>query len=312
MKIPLALSLILLIHASLCARTFTSKEGKALEAEFVSTTETHVTVRREADGRRFTIPIASLSDDDQVWIASQGKEADGGGAVALPDSVASVVEARGTLLFEDDFNREDSDESDDLGTSWTTNSQSRAQGAKQNDLVEGELVMTISPKADHAISTVHNTAEPYGDAVVSLRMKLEEGDQLKLAYNDKEEKSVWAGHINGVIMTPERLTLSDEREGRFRLDLRNGKETPEGKAALEEALKSTDKTFPLDLEAGEWHEVVTWHDGDTLKVYIDGDEVGTHTSPGFGHGTKRQFVFAVAKHAVVDDLKIWKLAPEAE
>ncbi len=301
---------VLLLASPLPARTWKSTDGNSVEAEFVSASATHVTIKRNADGRRFTLPFEKLSQDDRDWIASQSEGGDSEGP-ALPDDVVELVKS-GKLLFEDDFNREDPDDAEELGENWTTNSASRAQGEKQNDLVEGELVMTISPKADHAISTVHNTAEPYGDAVVYLRMKLEEGGQLKLAYNDKMDKLVWAGHINGVIMSPGKLVLSDEREGRFNLKYRDGKDTPEGKAILADVLKNTDKSFPLELKDDEWHEVVTLHKGDTLTVWIDGDEVGSHSSPGFGHATKRQFVFAVAKKAIVDDLKIWKLSADSE
>ncbi|MEM7600547.1 MAG: hypothetical protein AAF357_03925 [Verrucomicrobiota bacterium] len=303
-------SLLLLTRPySSFARTWESSSGSQVEADFVSATDTHVTIRRAADGKRFTMALNQLSQEDQEWVANQaaGEPATGS---ELPAEVAELIDSRGTLLFEDDFNREDSAETDDLGPAWTTNSKSRAMGDKQNDLVDGELVMTLSPRADHAISTVHDTTEPYADAVVSLRMKLDEGDQLKLAYNDKQDKSVWAGHINGVTMNHTKLTLVDERESVFKLTLRDKKETPEGKAAMDEALASASKSFDLDLDVGEWIEVVTVHTGETLTVYLDGDEVGTHTSPGFGHETKRQFVFAVPKHAVVDDLKIWKLAAE--
>lgn len=310
MKTSLTVLFALSFVSVAMARTWTSTDGNRVDAGFISATETHVTIQRDADRKRFTLPIDKLSAEDQAWIISN-RNAETAPEMEIPSALARLIEARGTILFEDNFDREDAEETDDLGEAWSTNSQSRAMGDKQNDLVDGELVMTISPRADHAISTVHSTAEPYQDAVVYLRMKLDEGDQLKLAYNDKEDKSVWAGHINGATMTTDKLTLVDERESVFKLSLRDNKETPEGKAAMDEALKSASATFPLDLKAGEWHEVVTVHDGGTLTVYIDGREVGAHTSPGFGHETKRQFVFAVARHAVVDDLKIWKLTSVA-
>ena len=78
-------------------------------------------------------------------------------------------------------------------------------GDKQNDLVDGTLVMTISPRADHAISTNFMPKETYGDCVLFVRMKLEEGGQLKLAYNDKAQVgAVAAGpHIRGIQFHPE-------------------------------------------------------------------------------------------------------------
>ena len=66
----------------------------------------------------------------------------------------------------------------------TTNSDSRAMGDKQR------LVMALGDddftRADHAISTNFMPKETYVTAC-SLPMKLEEGGQLKLAYNDKAD-----------------------------------------------------------------------------------------------------------------------------
>jgi hypothetical protein len=124
-----------------------------------------------------------------------------------------MVEERGKVLFEDNFDREDADDTDDLGPDWSTNSKSRAQGDKQNDLV-GEVLATA------------------------------------------------------------------------------------------------DKKVPIELKTGEWLNVVTLHQGDSVTFYIDGEEIGSHTPPGFAHETKKQFVFAVPKRAQVDDLKIWKLEPK--
>lgn len=312
MKLVSVLLAVTLLSTSFSsARTWTSADGNQIEAEFIEATETHVTIRRTSDGRRFTLELTRLSEADQSWVSEKLSGADESG-VELPSHLAELVASSGSILFEDNFDREDPDDSESLGGSWATNSASRAQGEKQNDLVDGTLVMTISPKADHAISTRHECSEPYGDAVVALRVKLEEGESLKLAYNDRQHKAVHAGHINGVTMTPTKVTLADEREGRFLLKYRDAKGTPEGDAAMAAALEKHEKTFEAELETGEWHDVVTHHSGETLTVYYDGDEVASFTSPGFGHETKRDFVFAVPKRAVVDDLKIWKVTSSAE
>jgi hypothetical protein len=46
--------------------------------------------------------------------------------------------------------------------------------------------------------------------------------------------------------------------------------------------------------------------GDTLSASIDGQLVGTFSSPGIAHPTKRTLRLAVARNAVVDDVKIWR------
>lgn len=291
-------------------RIWTSGDGTEVEAEYVSATESEVTIRRDADGRSFTLPLERLSQEDRDWVAEQLKAESGKGPISLPDEIAALVEEHGTVLFEDDFDRDDADDVDDLGEHWGTNSASRAKGDKQTDLVDGELVMTISPQADHAISVVHNTAEPYRDAVTFVRMKLEEGEQLKLAFNDKQYKPVHAGHINGTTINPGRITLADEREGRFSAKAQELKADPSKAAELKELTAAHERSFDLDLETGEWHDVIVVHRNGVMTAYIDGEEAGSYESPGFGHETKRQFVFAVPKRATVDDLKIWKLKRE--
>ena len=48
-------------------RTWTSADGRTLEASFVSATDTAVTVRR-SDGRRLDLPLAQISEKDQAWV----------------------------------------------------------------------------------------------------------------------------------------------------------------------------------------------------------------------------------------------------
>ncbi|MEM7145419.1 MAG: prolyl oligopeptidase family serine peptidase [Verrucomicrobiota bacterium] len=56
-----------LMAGDLSARTWTSTDGKTIEAEFVGATDTEVTIMR-ADGKEFTMPLTRLSDDDRAWI----------------------------------------------------------------------------------------------------------------------------------------------------------------------------------------------------------------------------------------------------
>ncbi|MEM1444322.1 MAG: LamG-like jellyroll fold domain-containing protein, partial [Verrucomicrobiota bacterium] len=301
MKKTVLILLPLLFVSFASARTWTSATGSTIEAELVSKNSMGVNLRR-ADGSEIFVKFEQLSEADREFVQQGGGET-GSGAPELPEDLAELVAGRGQLLIHDDFNREDSDDQDDLGGAWETNSKSRAMGDKQNDLVEGTLVMTISPRADHAISTAQVTTETYGDAVCYVKMKIEEGGQLKLAFNDKNEKAVWAGHINGVTINETSLLISDEKSARFDMKYRENKDSDE----YREALEAAETTMELDVDADEWVEVVTHHDGETLTVYLDGKEVGSHTSPGFAHPTKNHFAFAVPKKAIVDDLYLWKV-----
>jgi predicted esterase len=72
-QMALALFFIMLAMPSVAvageARTWTSTDGRTLEAEFVSATEKNVTLRRKADGRRFTLAFDKISEADRKWVA---------------------------------------------------------------------------------------------------------------------------------------------------------------------------------------------------------------------------------------------------
>lgn len=64
-----AIALVWIISAP--AREWTSTDGKKLEAEFLSSTADAVRVKRAADGREVTLPLARLSEADREWVKSQ-------------------------------------------------------------------------------------------------------------------------------------------------------------------------------------------------------------------------------------------------
>jgi hypothetical protein len=80
MKTILAASTALAIlfgPAAAEARTFTSRNGKTLEAEIVSATDKQVELKTPA-GKTFNVPLSSLSDKDQleigIWREEQQKQ----------------------------------------------------------------------------------------------------------------------------------------------------------------------------------------------------------------------------------------------
>jgi len=307
--------LAICICSSLSARTWTSSAGVEIEAEYISSNETTVTIRRNSDLRRFTFPLDKLSPEDIQWISEQASTTQDSGDTpqlyeGLPKQLIQIIETRGKLLFEDDFNREDPDGEEQLGEHWKSNSASRAQGDKQCDFVDGAMQLTRSPKANHSISLVHDTSEPYKDIISWTKVKFPKGQRFKIAFNDKQYKPVHAGHINGVTVKENSVTLDDEKNGRFSAAVKAIKDDPSKNDERNQLTKKFARDFPTRVNADQWFNLVTHHDGETLTVYIDGSEVGTFTSPGFGHETKRQIAFAPSKDATVDHIRVWKLKPK--
>jgi len=92
MAIQRALFLTLVLAASVYlaeARTWTSTDGRSLEASFLDATDTEVILVRDEDAKEFTIPLSRLSEEDQVFIAKEVAKKKG------------LVRALATGLFED-------------------------------------------------------------------------------------------------------------------------------------------------------------------------------------------------------------------
>jgi hypothetical protein len=227
--------------------------------------------------------------------------------VSLAAATAIAADDLGTLIFEDHFERAESQETqDEPGNGWGTNSKSRAKGHKQVDLKDGAMRIFIHKEADHAVSVTH-PAE-FTDGAVSLRFMLEdEQDSLGLNFADLEFKEVHAGHLFVAKVSPKSVQLQDLKTGNMRLDIRTAraakqKLTPEQQAATE----GKEKTFPHAVEIGKWHDLTVQISGDTLSATIDGKLIGTFSSPGIAHPTKRTLRLSVPRNVVVDDVKIWR------
>lgn len=68
--LPAVLLVCLCLSAHARARTWTDTQGRTIEADYLASTATEVTLRR-SDGRTFTIPLSTLSTDDREFVAQQ-------------------------------------------------------------------------------------------------------------------------------------------------------------------------------------------------------------------------------------------------
>ncbi|QEG39267.1 hypothetical protein [Roseimaritima ulvae] len=230
------------------------------------------------------------------------------GTLALiTGAMACSLEAQdaGKLIFSDDFERVESQETqDEVGNGWGTNSKARAGGNKQVDLKAGAMHITMHPTADHAVSVRH--AAEFTDGAVELRFMLPQPqDVLGLDFADLKYKQVHAGHLFKVTIGTKKLSIDDMKSGGMNMDYYAAKKaktlTPEQKKWI----ASKKKAFPVDLEAGKWHDLRVQIEGDKVGVIIDGEQLGAFRSEGFAHPTKRMLRLAVPRSAVVDDVKIY-------
>ena len=228
-------------------------------------------------------------------------------ALSFCFALSVVADDKGEVIFEDDFDRSESQEKkDEPGEGWGTNSKSRAEGNKQVDLRDGAMYIYLHEKADHGVSVTH--AAEFTDGTVSLRFMLEgEKDSLGLNFADQKFKEVHAGHLFAARISTKQVLLEDLKTGKMGKEYYDARKTGGGLSDEQKAvLKTKDIKIPNKLETGKWYDLLVEIKGDTLTATIDGKEVGSFSSEGIAHPTKRMLRLAVPKNAVVDDVKIYR------
>ena len=217
----------------------------------------------------------------------------------------AIAEEKRTLIFADDFNRDESDEAkEEIGNGWSSNSAWRAGGNKQVDLRDGTLHIDMHPTADHAVSVRHDAE--FKNGTVETRFMLEHPkDVLGLNFADLKLKTVWAGHLFKVNVGIQKLEITDLKTGTMDLKIRAKRKANKNDPEVRKLLATKRKTFPLQLKTNQWYSLTVNISGDNVEVLIDGKEAGSFASAGFSHPTKRMLRFSVPREAVIDDLKIF-------
>lgn len=230
-------------------------------------------------------------------------------ALALALAPRLPADDRGELIFEDDFERAESQEiKDEPGKGWGTNSRSRAEGNKQVDLKDGAMHITFHPVADHAVSVTHPAG--FLDGAVEMRFQLTQGkDVLGLNFADLQYKEVHAGHLFKVDFAANYVSITDLKTGGMNMRYYEAKKSGNLSAGQKKEIAAKSKRFPRKTSIGEWHTLLVTVAGDTVTASVDGEVVGTFSSEGFSHPSKRMLRLSVPHKAVVDDVKIWAKNP---
>jgi len=127
------------------------------------------------------------------------------------------------LLFEDDFERSESQETtDDPGNGWTIDSKKEAAGNKQVGLKDGAMSIFIHPAADHGVSVVHEAA--FYNGLIRLRFLLsEKSSSLTLDFADIKYKNAHAGHLSEVAFKTGQVEIADLKTAIFDKTIREAR-----------------------------------------------------------------------------------------
>lgn len=219
--------------------------------------------------------------------------------------IDSIV-ASAKLVFEDDFERNEANESKEaIGNGWTSNSARRAKGNKQADLVDGYLKVSTHPVADHAAVIFHDAG--FKDGAVTMKFKLGVKDSLNLDFVDREDKSTWAGHLFNTVISTSKVNFRDGKYGVFDMSIRERKLAKKLTKEDQVKLKASSKNVAHQITADQWHELFVLVKGDVMSVYINQNKVGEFKTAAVAHPIKRWISITAPKTICIDDLKIYQL-----
>ncbi|MDO5986211.1 hypothetical protein Q4Q39_02235 [Flavivirga amylovorans] len=223
------------------------------------------------------------------------------------EEVSKLLKEKGVLLFEDQFDRDEPNETEEnIGNGWQTNSvRITKDGKKQADLVKGTLLIGKSEDAKHGPYVYHKAG--FKNGVIQSRFKIFTNKGIGFNIVDPNYKGSSFGHICEINIGPKSVSITDGKNGRFSRKFikqkRNGTLTKEEKKII----ASMKSVLPFKTSMNDWHQVSILYLEDTIKIYIDNQFVGQFTSDGFAHPIKADFGFAVWGKVQIDNLKIWSI-----
>jgi hypothetical protein len=262
---PIGLSCLQLTEAGEM-RTLTNADGKKIEAELLGVKEGKVRIM--ANRRVFEVPVASLSKEDQEFLATWKPL----GSIGEEEEEVSYYTE---LIFQDDFSK------DGFGEQW---SHYKSESVVKDGVLIGK---TIDIKDHAGVDAIRFEGKQDLEVSVKFNFMTESAERFNVWLDDKDYKGSHAGHISSITITPTNGSISDAKTGNFENAIY---EKRKGGAALDEAteemLKTKTTTFPLDLDREKWHTLLVQTKGDEVIVSVNGYEVGKLKSEGLAHPTK--------------------------
>jgi hypothetical protein len=237
-----------------------------------------------------------------------------GFAQAGPSDDVACLRAKGTLVFHDAFEREETGNgAKAIGNGWNSATADRVPHLKMADLDGGILkVNSASKEAGHGAHIHHEAGFTDGGVMVRFRFPgLNKDESLTVGFVDRELKNVHAGHLAYAHLYRTSIKLIDNKTGISDGDLRKRRQVFLDRKQplppdLDALLKTKELTVPWKADTN-WHELVIVTEGDELRLTIDGKPVASHRSEGFAHPVKRWFSLGIPSSVWIDDVKIWKV-----
>ena len=221
-------------------------------------------------------------------------------------SANTLANGLGTLVFEDDFDRNESQEDrDEVGNGWKTDGEKPwSKGPKQADLAGG--VLHAKPADGKKSDLLVIRPAQFQNGSLEFRFLLKnESDNIGMVIADSGLKNVHAGHVISFRMLRGKVLLSDMLSGAFDPEIWKRKKAGKTTAEDKKQVKACKKSFNAPIKVGVWHTSRLTVEGDQATVSIDGNLVGQFTSPGFAN-PKTTLRISFKQSGAVDDFKFWR------
>ena len=249
--------------------------------------------RAERDKLKTVLPEFDLygSEPDAPGVTLPPKPVKGKTQKKSPSNTAAATKTVGatpggwTLAFKDDYAGRKT-----IGVDYAT-----ARGHEDAWTIVDGVLVGKQTNDDHG--AVIRRELDFDDVDIQFDFRFNGGTRFNFVIDDKNEKSVHAGHVSRVSISPKRLSISDDLTGGMNLEVRKMRQdknlSDDDSARLEKILSQTQSAVKIDLQQGDWHTLRIRIKGDIMKAFLD-DELATSLhSPGFDHPTKNKFGFTV-------------------
>lgn len=229
-------------------------------------------------------------------------------ALAASDELpvyAQTPEVKGTMVFSDDFSRDESQEDfDEVGNGWTTNGDKTwSKGKKQADLRDGHLY-AIPANGTRSDLLVIRSCD-FRDGSVVFRFRLHKAsDEIGMVIADSQLKNVHAGHVMSMRLKNGELRLIDMLSGAFAPEIWKRKKAKKSTKADQRKIADSRKLIPAKIEVGRWHSARLSIVGSTATAYIDDVRLGSFSSPGFANA-KTILRVSFKGAGAIDDFKLY-------
>jgi len=191
---------------------------------------------------------------------------------------------------------------------------STARGMEDAWVVTDGVLLGEQTNVDHG--AVIRVDRDFDDVDIQFDFQFMGGKNFNLVIDDKNDKSVHAGHICRVTVSPKRLTISDDKTGGMNLKVRKQRKnknlSTEDSIKLAKIMEETRSSVATKIQPNQWHNLRVRIKGDIMKAFLNGELKTSLKSPGFDHPTKTTLGFTVNGSKIGFDNFVIKVADSAK